>query len=214
MTVSLLAARVVIGAAALALTALAALHVLKPDIHPSRTMISQYAIGSHGWVMALSFAAFGGASAALSAALLIVAIAPMPSVLGGAGLALLLAAAVGLAMAARFPMDPVSTAPAQMSFSGRMHGMAFLIGVPSQTLAVLLLSLALRNDPAHARLPLLSLTAIIWLSLVIMIAIMWIVGPGKPPDPNGLERFLGWPNRLFMIAYGVWLMVMAWPLAH
>ena len=115
MTASLLAARVVIGAAALALTALAALHVLKPEIHPSRTMISHYALGSHGWVMALSFAAFGGASAALFAALLML-IAPMPSVLGGVGLALLLAAAVGLAMAARFPMDPVSTAPAQMSF--------------------------------------------------------------------------------------------------
>ena len=69
MTASLLAARVVIGAAALALTTLAALHVLKPDIHPSRTMISQYALGSHGWVMAVSFAAFGGASAALFAAL-------------------------------------------------------------------------------------------------------------------------------------------------
>ena len=97
MPVSLVAARVVIGAAALALTALAALHVLKPDIHPSRTMISRYALGSYGWVMALSFAAFAGASAALFAALLMMLIASMPSVLGGAGLALLLAAAVGLA---------------------------------------------------------------------------------------------------------------------
>jgi hypothetical protein len=41
MTYSVLAARAVIGAAALALIALAALHILKPDVHPSRTMISQ-----------------------------------------------------------------------------------------------------------------------------------------------------------------------------
>ena len=61
---------------------------------------------------------------------------------------------------------------------------------------------------------LLSLTATIWVSLGIMIAIMWIVGPGKTPDPHGPERFLGWPNRLFMIAYGAWLIVMAWPIAH
>lgn len=90
-----------------------------------------------------------------------------------------------------------------------MHGVAFLIGVPCQVVAVLLLSLALRDDTAYSSLPLLTLAAVIWLSLVMMIAIMLIVGPGKPPNPNGPERFLGWPNRLFMIAYGVWLMAVA-----
>jgi hypothetical protein len=95
-----------------------------------------------------------------------------------------------------------------------MHGVAFLIGVPCQILAVLLLSVALGSQPSHASLPLLMLTAVVWLSLAIMIAIMLIVGPGKAPNPNGPERFVGWPNRLFMIAYGVWLMVVAWPMAR
>jgi hypothetical protein len=210
MTYSSLAARAVIGAAALALIALAALHILKPDIHPSRTMISQYALGRHGWVMALCFAAFGAASACLFVAL----IAHVPSLLGGVGLAFLLAAALGLAMAARFPMDAVSTPRERMSFTGRMHGVAFMIGVPCQILAVLLLSLALGNQTAHASLPLLTLTAVVWLSLAAMIAVMVIVGPGKPPNPRGPERFLGFPNRLFMVAYGVWLMVVAWPIAR
>jgi hypothetical protein len=209
MTYSVLAARAVIGAAALALIALAALHILKPDVHPSRTMISQYALGRHGWVMALCFAAFGAAGACLFAAL----VAQVPSLLGRIGLAFLLAAAVAGALAARYPMDPVSTPPAQMSFTGKMHGVSFLIGVPGQVLAALLLSLALRNQASHASLPLLALTAVIWLSLGIMIAIMLIVGPGKPANPNGPERFLGFPNRLFMVAYGVWLMVVALPMA-
>jgi hypothetical protein len=210
MTYSLLAARAVIGAAVLALIALAALHILKPDIHPSRTMISQYALGRHGWVMALCFAAFGAASGCLFAAL----IAYVPSLLGRIGLAFLLAAAVGLAMAARFPMDAVSTPHEQMSFTGRMHGIAFMIGVPCQILAVLLLSLALGSQTAHASLPLLVLTAVVWLSLAAMIAVMLIVGPGNAPNPGGPERFLGFPNRLFMVAYGVWLMVVAWPMAR
>ncbi|HYW88277.1 MAG TPA: DUF998 domain-containing protein [Chloroflexota bacterium] len=210
MTYSLLAARAVIGAASLALVALTALHVLKPEIHPSRTMISQYALGRHGWVMALCFAAFGTASGFLFAAL----ISSMPSLVGRIGLAFLLAAAVGLAMAGRFPMDPVSTPRAQMSFTGKMHGVAFLIGVPCQILAVLLLSLALGNQTAHASLPLLTLAGVVWLSLAAMIAVMLIVGPGKQPDPNGPERFLGFPNRLFMVAYGVWLLVAAWPMAR
>ena len=204
----LFAARAAIAAAALAITALAALHVLKPDIHPSRTMISQYALGRFGWVMALCFAAFSVASASLCIALF----GRAPSGHGLVGLAFLCAAAVGVAMAALFPMDPVSTLPAEMSFTGKMHGVAFLIGVPSQVLSVLLLSIALVHQGSHAAAPLLALTAVIWLCLVMMIVIMVMVGPGKPPDPNGPERFLGFPNRLFMIAYGVWLIVVAWPL--
>jgi hypothetical protein len=207
---SLLASRAVIGAAALALIALAALHVLKPEVHPSRNMISQYALGRHGWVMALCFAAFAAASACLFVAL----VAYAPLLLGRIGLAFLLAAAIGLAMAARFPMDPVSTPPAQMSFSGKMHGLAFVIGVPCQILAVLLLSLALQQQDSRVSLPLLSLAAVVWLSLGITIAIMLIVGPGKLPNPNGPERFLGWPNRLFMVSYAAWLMVAAWPMAR
>ena len=48
----------------------------------------------------------------------------------------------------------------------------------------------------------------------LLIAIMLIVGSGKSTNPNGPERFLGFPNRLFMVAYGVWLMVVAWPMAR
>jgi hypothetical protein len=210
MTYSLLAARAAIGAAALALIALASLHILRTDINPSQNMISQYACGRHGWVMALCFAAFGAAAACLFAAL----VAHVASFLGRVGLAFLLTDAVGLAMAARFRMDLVSTPRAQMSFSGKMHGASFLIGVPCQLLATLLLSLASGNRSSRASMTLLLLTAVIWLSLVIMIAIMLMVGPGKPPNPNGPERFLGLPNRLFMVAYGIWLMLAAWPMAR
>jgi hypothetical protein len=210
MTYSLLAARAVIGAAALAVIALATLHILKPDVHPSRNMISLYALGRYGWVMALCFAAFAAATACLFAAL----VAQVSSILGGVGLAFLLLAAVGLAMAARFPMDPASTPPAQMSFSGKMHGVSFLIGVPCQILAVLLLSVALGNHTSYASLLLLGLTAIIWVSLGVMIAIMVMVGPGKAPNPKGPERFLGLPNRLFMVSYGMWLIVTAWQIAR
>jgi hypothetical protein len=49
----LFAARAVIAAAALALISLGALHILKPEVHPSRNMISLYALGRHGWIMAL-----------------------------------------------------------------------------------------------------------------------------------------------------------------
>jgi hypothetical protein len=209
MTYSLLAARGVIGTVALAVTALATLHILKPEVHPSRNMISLYALGRYGWIMALCFAAFAAATACLFAAL----IAHVSSLLGGVGLTFLLLASVGLAIAARFPMDPVSMPPAQRSFSGTMHGVSFLIGVPCQILSVLILSLALPGQTSYASTLLLGLTAIVWLSLGTMIAIMLMVGPGKTPNPDGPERFLGLPNRLFMISYGFWLIVVALPIA-
>ena len=126
MTYSLLAARGAIGAIALAVIALAMLHILKPEVDPSRNMISLYALGRHGWLMALCFIAFGAATACVFAAL----VTHVSSLLGGIGLAFLLLAAIGFTLAAQFPMDPVSTPRTQMSFSGKMHGVSFLIGVP------------------------------------------------------------------------------------
>jgi len=208
MTYSLVAARAVLGVAAAALIALAALHVLKPEINPSRHLISQYALGRHGWIMAMCFASFAAASACLFVAL----IASVPSLLGYVGLAFLLAAAIGLAMAALFRMDPVLTTAAQRSFSGKMHGVAFLVGVPCQLLAVLLVSLALAHT-SYASLPLLVLAGIVWFSLGVMIAIMLRVGPGHRPNAS-VPRWFGWSNRLFVVAYGVWLIVAAWPIAH
>jgi len=90
-----------------------------------------------------------------------------------------------------------------------MHGVSSLIGVPCQILSVLLLSVALGNQTSYASPLVLGLTAAIWVSLGMMIAIMVLVGPGKSPNPNGPERFLGLPNRLFMVTYGIWLIVVA-----
>jgi len=210
MTYSLFAARVAIGAVALAVAALSVLHILKPEVNPSRNMISLYALGRHGWVMAVCFAAFAAATACVFAAL----VAHVSSLLGAVGLAFLLLAAIGFTLAANFPMDPVSTPRAQMSFSGKMHGVSFLIGVPCQILSVLLLSVALGNQASYSSTLLFGLTAVIWASLAMMIAIMVMVGPGKAPDSGGPERFLGLPNRLFMVSYSVWLIVVAWPITR
>jgi hypothetical protein len=206
---SVFAARMTIVAAGVSLVALIALHIFKPDIHPSRTMISQYALGPYGWVMALCFAAFGVASGSLA-----VAIAPAAHSFGGRmGTVLLLIAAIGFVMAGRFRMDPVSTPRTRMSRSGQMHGIAFVLGVPSMVFAVLVLSFALGRQGSHAWWPLMTLCAVLWISLIAMIGIMFMVGPGKPPDPNGPERFVGVPNRLLMVAYAAWLIVAAWPVA-
>jgi hypothetical protein len=199
-----------IAAATLAVIALAVVHLLKRELHPGRTMISRYALGRWGWVMALCFASFAVASASLFLAL----VSFVPSPIGRIGLAFLAIASVGLAMAAAFPMDPVSTQAAAMSFTGKMHGLAFMVGAPGMLLAVLLISLALVGQASHGWLPILPMAALVWLTFGTMTAVMLMVGPGKPPDPNGPERFIGLPNRLFMVTYACWLIVTAWPMVR
>ena len=205
----MLVARAAIGSAALALMVLAVVHVLKRDLDPSRTMISRYALGPYGWLMALCFASWAAASALLFVALATHASSSLDRV----GQSLLLAASVGLAMAARFPMDPVGTPRREMSFSGKMHGIAFLVGVPALVLAASILSLSLARHGSHAAMPLLLLTATIWLSLIPMIAIGAMVGPDHGPNPQ-VPRLFGWVNRLLMVGYSLWLIVVAWPMAH
>ena len=76
-----------------------------------------------------------------------------------------------------------------------------MIGVPSQLLALLFLSLALRRRPTWAAVPLLTIALVVWASLAIMVPLLV------------QQRFFGIPNRVFMVAYGVWLILAARPLA-
>ena len=91
------AARGVIGAAGLALLALGALHILRPDLDPSRQMISEYAVGRFGWLMTVCFALFAAASGSLFVSLM----GNTSTLVGRIGLIFLLMAATGLAMGAR-----------------------------------------------------------------------------------------------------------------
>lgn len=196
------AARGAVGAAVVAVLALVVLHFVQPELEVSRSMISQYAVGAQGWMMTLCFAAFAVASAALFITLLDSVRGP----LAWLGLAALAAAMVGTAMGGAFPMDPTTTAPGAMSFAGRMHGVAFMVGVPGEILATLFLSLALRSNPAWTGLPLLWITAFVWVSLAIM---AWAL-MGFMKDTSG-PTVMGYFNRLFMVGYAVWVAVAAWP---
>src|SRR5262245_35199562 len=142
----------ILGAAAFAcallgLLLLASLHILRPDLDPSQHFISEYAVGAHGWVMAFCFLSLGLGCASIIAVL----ITEIQSVTGRVGLGFLFAAMLGLVMAAAFPMDPLSVAPENASFSGHMHGVAAAIGNPGFIIGATLITLALRKNSTWAR---------------------------------------------------------------
>lgn len=202
-----LAARLAAGFAMPAILCLAALHVIQPNLRVGDSMISQYAVGKPmGWLMNIVFGSFALASVLLFIAL----VRQVKSIIGRIGLFFLLAAAFGLSCGGLFNLDPTTTQESEMSFSGRMHGFAFMIGVPGELLAVLLLSFALRGQSPWKGLPLLVVAAVVWILLVAMAINLgaWMQAGATGP------AFFGWPNRGFMIAYAVWMILAAWPLAQ
>lgn len=193
--ISLSAARLSFAAAAAALVLLAVLHLISPEFDPAWRMVSEYALGDFGWVLALFFLAW-----ALSCVGLFFAIRPHIGTVGGKiGLGFLLAAAVGMAMAAVFDV------------SHDLHGLAAMIGMPGLPVAAMLTSVSLARNPAwsSARRPLLLTANLTWISLVGMFAAVFI-GLARTGGEFGSAVPAGWPNRLLVVAYCAWLLATAW----
>lgn len=202
--------RLAFGAAVAGLLLLVSLHVAKPELAPSWHMVSEYAIGPHGWLMTTCFACLGLACVALLLALL-----PLThGLLGWFGLAFLLATACAYGLAAIFPTDPITVGPEQASAAARMHALAFAIGVPGFILASQLTSFALVGNPLWdgVRIVAFSFAHLNVVGLGLMVAIIVVMLPKV--GGFGPEILIGWPNRLMFITYFGWIMTSAWPLAR
>jgi hypothetical protein len=201
------AARIAVAGGLASLFCMVVLHAVKPELAPSSHVLSEYALGAHGWVMALCFL-----SLALGCAALLVALAPQATGVGGRiGLAFLFLAVVGLAMASMFPMDPITVPPDQATTSGKMHGVAAMLGVPGLVIAMLVLSYVLRKQPSWASVStgLLAVTHATWIAMVIMFALVAVA-----MRAHGSGAGIGWANRVLMAGYQVWVVLVAWPLAR
>jgi hypothetical protein len=193
------AARVSFAAAATSLVLLAVLHVISPELDPSWRMVSEYALGDYGWVLALMFL-----SMAVSCVALFFAIKSQIRTIGGKiGLGFLLATAVGLAMAAMFDAKH------------ELHGLSAMIGIPSLPIAAMLISVSLVRNQAWSSARWLFLWAanFTWMSLVLMLATLFI-GLSQSGGQFGPDVPIGWPNRLLILTYAGWLMVGAWRAAQ
>lgn len=203
-------ARIAIAGAAVSGVSLAALHVLRPDLAPSWHVISEYAVGPNGWMMALCFGSLAIGCAGLLSALL----TEVRTIGGRVGLGALALAVIGLAMAAFFPIDPITTPPGEPTLSGTLHGVASMIGNPGLIVAALCLAFALRNTPrwAGTRNAMLTFAHLSWIGFALMaVAMVSLMSSGST---DGLGWVVGYANRLLMIAYIGWVITSAWPLAR
>lgn len=203
------AASAAIIATGIAFLSLIILHLVSPEFQPSWRMVSEYANGRHGWLLSLMFASWGLGSVALAVAL-------GPSVtgaLGRVGLVFLVLAGAGEMMAAMFDINH------------RLHGLAAMIGIPSLPVAAVLLTTALGRAGTSSAPPAWA-AHLTWISFVLMGGAMALfmrslaqAGIGVSAQaaplttlPAGVMPFVGWANRLLVVAYMVWIVVAALPI--
>ena len=69
-----------------------------------------------------------------------------------------------------------------------MHGVAFMLGVPSELISTLVVSLALRDQALGKGSPLLILAALVWISLIVMgVSLMaWMQAGATGPAVFGI----------------------------
>lgn len=205
--ISKAAANISFAASAASLVFLAALHVLSPEFDPSLRMVSEYALGSYSWVLSLMFIAWALSSWALAFAIR----AQVRTVGGKIGLAFLVVAGLGEAMAAIFAINHP------------LHGLAAFIGIPTLPIAAMLISASLGHiqSLSNVKKNLLLTANFTWVSLVLM-AVTFILliitypqtgvatTPGVVSElPPVVIALVGWANRLLIVAYCVWVMTVA-----
>jgi Protein of unknown function (DUF998) len=208
--ISLTAARLSLAGAAMFVVLLAALHLLKPELDPSWHFISEYAIGRHGWMMVLAFG-----SLAFSYVMLFVALRSQPRTLWGRiGLALLLVSAAGLAIAGIFTTDPITVSKDAVTSEGKFHNLGGTLGIAMPVAAVLVgWSLARNQAWSSARRPLIWATALALLGFLVSFSSLTVM-LSQHGGRFGPEVLVGWPNRLEVLAYSLWLLVVAWHAAQ
>lgn len=207
-------ARLAIAAAAAALLLLAGLHILSPEFDPSWRMVSEYANGRYGWVLSWMFAFWALSSWALAFAIR----SQVRTRAGKIGLVLLIAAGIGEAMASVFDINH----PA-------LHDLAGYIGILSLPVAAMLISVRLSRTPpwSAAKKALLWTANLTWISVVLMLVSLVVLfvtytraGGQIPADgktlplgtalPPRVIPLVGYANRLLVVTYCVWVMVVAW----
>jgi Protein of unknown function (DUF998) len=192
--ISVPAACLSIAAAVAVLLLLASLHVLSPEFAPSWRVVSEYSNGHYAWVLSLMFLAWAVSSWALA-----FAIGPQLKTRSGRiGLGCLVAAGIGEAMASVF------------TISHPLHGVAGMLGVVGLPVAAVLISLTLsRTQPwSTARNVLLWTANLTWVILVLMIAALLVMILGR--NWASTIALIGYPNRMLVVLYCVWVMTVAW----
>ena len=169
-------------------------HALKPEIDPRWRMLSELAIGRWGIVMNIAFVAWSMSNITL-------AIALRPFVPSWTAV-LLVVVSLGPLGAAFARTDPITTPPTEATIAGRWHaffGLLFILGFPLVT-ALLAITAIVAASPLGPWLA--GLGSSVWACIATFVVLVarW----RREGRTAGSQMPIGWPNRLFVLAYAAW----------
>ena len=192
--------------AAIFLAILALLHLLKRELNPVWRMISEYEIGRFGWMMRLAFFCWGASVLSL----LITIWSSLTSFGGTVGRWWFILISVALFGAGIFRTNAITDdTPNPINTLHALCGAIVILTFPIA--AILIRNGLLHNDSWIAAQGELTLgTILVWLGVVLFFASIVI---SRKIDPSagrvGPNIYLGWPNRLMVLTYIIWLIIVA-----
>lgn len=187
---------------------LLSLHFIEPEFDPSWRMISEYALGSYGWLMQFAFFSWGG-----SVLFLLVALWPqLPGRSGQLARWWLVIITLALFGAGIFTTNSI-TEPATTA-AHTIHALCGAIVIITFPFASALTVYSLGQNAEWAvtsRKQLRGIELTVWLSLFLFFGSLLVSRAINPAAGRvGPEVFIGWPNRFLVVVYHLWLMVVAW----
>jgi Protein of unknown function (DUF998) len=168
-----------------------ALHILRTDYDPLRRQLSEYALGSYGYLFSASLFLLAFGSALVQANLRHQISQSRPTQWG---LRFLLLWCIGTVTAGVFPTDPNGI---PVSIPGVLHGLGATLAFGSFLIAAWLLTLHMRTDPKWR-------TAYSAFLMLILIATLLFGFWGLP------DSLRGGGEKVFVSAVVIWLMCLAW----
>lgn len=204
MTSACLDAGLSFGCAVAFLIVLAALHWLKPELDPSWHMISEYAIGSHGWMMRLGLICLSVSCFGLSLVLIKNNVTPE-------GL-LLSVISIGPAGSAIFRTDPITAPWGQISFIGRLHAAFAALFVTAFPIVITVVTSKAIRVLSPTPVWLLWASLLVWMGLATFVGSIFYYGAMK--RGFGPHAHIGWSNRFMMATYSAWLMIAVFKLCE
>jgi hypothetical protein len=193
---ALTSAHLAIAAAVATPVMLACLWLLSPKFNPAYRLMSEYAFGNYGWFLSLTFLAWG-----LSTCALALAVRPLlPSRGGRVGVAFLVVAGAGQALAAAFDIR-----------HDIMHNIAGAMGIVGLPVAAVLVSRSLGQRRLLVLAHLTWISVIVWIASFVLLVVTMIHVNGSLPDqappslPHGVIGLVGWANRLLVLLYCGWV---------
>jgi hypothetical protein len=205
------AAKASLGFSAAFLLLLLALHFLEPEFDPSWRMISEYAIGRYGWLMRLAFFCWGGSVLTLLAAVW-GWLRPIAGTIARGWLIVIGAALFGAGIFVTQPITEPATTTAHV-----LHSLCGVIVIMTFPIAASLAARSLGRQPDWASMKgrLRWLTLLVWLSMFAFFGSIIISQQIHPEAGDaGPDVLMGWPNRIMVVIYHLWLMVVAWHAAR